>query len=133
MSRTTHKYIKLFPTCTRPQVNTQWYKMCRRKYRAKNKNLLRYLMANYHVNISIDTEVIMFSDLKAKTVDDTIFAIKPRTKYDDRNEPSDGRYILNYRYFNHRYSKDKESTYYWIKRLPEYQRKIKPKVREYKH
>lgn len=37
MSRTTRKYLKLFPTYTRPQVNTKWYKLRRKKYRAKNK------------------------------------------------------------------------------------------------
>ncbi len=128
MSRTTHKYLKLFPTYTRPQVNTKWYKARRKQFRAKNKCLLRYLLANYPADINIDTEVPMFSDLKAKTVNDTIFVIKPRTKYDSNKEPSDGRFIV---YYKDKYKKD--STYHYVKSFSKFKRKIYPKLRKYNY
>lgn len=128
MSRTTHKYIKLFPTYTRPQVNTEWYRTRRKQFRAKNKCLLRYLLANYPVDININTELPMISDLKAKTVNDLIYNIKPRTKFDCYNEPSDGRFII---YYKDKYKKD--STYHYVKSFSEFKRKIYPKLRKYNH
>lgn len=110
MSRTTHKYLKLFPTCTKPQTNTQWYRKRRKQYRAKNKDLLRRLS--------------QYND-----IDDHIFNKKPRTKFDENNEPSDGRIIYYYRYFKTKY-KDERSKYHRIKRNNKWQRKIKPKIRK---
>lgn len=118
MSRTTHKYIKLFPTYTRPQVNTEWYRIRRKQFRAKNKCLLRYLLANYHINSIFNT----------KTVNDFVYTIKPRTKFDCYNEPSDGRFII---YYKDKYKKD--STYHYVKSFSEFKRKIYPKLRKYNH
>lgn len=95
MSRSRKKYAK---TGFCYGDNTPYYKLARKHLRTLNKQNLRHLIANFHIDDVAD-KVMSFQN-------------KHDTKYDEGNEPTDGTYIVT-----------KEDEYWTKERIKKLKRK----------